>query len=55
MNNFNTLGLPVDNSFQNVRIESKKIKAQHVPYFFSAIKSNKNISAKSVRKSVKIK
>lgn len=55
MNNFNTLGLPVDNSFQNVKIKSKKIKAQHVPYFFSAIRANKNVSAKSIIRSVKTK
>lgn len=55
MNNITTCGLVIANNSKNVKIESKKIVSQCVPYFFSTIKKDTKSSIKSVKSSVKNK
>ena len=55
MNNITTSGLIIANTSRNVKIESKKIVSQCVPYFFSSIKKDTKGSIKSTKISVKNK
>ena len=55
MNSITTLGLPVTNTSKNIRIESKKTKAQHTPYFFSAIRNDNKLIKNTNKKGVKNK
>lgn len=41
INNITTLGMPIVNTSQVIKIESKQIKAQCVPYFFTANRNTK--------------
>ena len=41
INNITTLGIPIINTSQVIKTESKQIKAQCVPYFFTANKNTK--------------
>lgn len=47
MNNITTCGLVIANTSKNVKIESKKIVSQCVPYFFSTIRKDTKSSMKS--------
>lgn len=40
MSNITTCGVVIANTSKNVKIESKKIISQCVPYFFSTIKKD---------------
>lgn len=55
MNNITTSGLIIANTSRNVKIESKKIVSQCVPYFFSTIQKDAKGSIKSTKISVKNK
>ena len=41
INNITTLGIPIINTSQVIKTESKQIKAQCVPYFFTVNKNTK--------------
>ena len=55
MNNITTSGLITTNTSKNVKIESKKIISQCIPYFFSTIKKDTKVSMQSTKSSVKNK
>lgn len=55
MNNITTSGLITTNTSKNVKIESKKIISQCIPYFFSTIKKDTKVSMQSKKSSVKNK
>lgn len=50
MNNITTLGIPIINTSQVIKIESKQKKAQCVPYFFTANKNTKKTMVKAPKK-----
>ncbi len=49
MNN-QILSTPISTTLKSVKIESKRIKPQTIPYFFSTINKNKAILPKSSKK-----
>lgn len=49
LNNVTTLGMPVVNTSQVIKIESKQIKSQYIPYFFTSI-NNSKVSTKNSKK-----
>ena len=51
INSITTLGMPLINTSRVIKIESKQIKSQCVPYFFTAItKSKKAKKYKVIKK-----
>ncbi len=51
INNITTLGIPIINTSQMIKIESKQIKSQCVPYFFTANENNKKTKENSSKHS----
>ena len=49
-NNITTLGIPIINTSRMVKIESKQIKSQCVPYFFTANEHTKKNKENSQNK-----
>lgn len=54
LNNITTIKTPITNTIQFIKIESKQIKAQTVPCFFS-IKDSKKTSKKIIKNEKSIK
>lgn len=55
MSNITTCGVIIANTSKNIKIESKKIVSQCVPYFFSTINKSTKNSLKSEKSGVKNK
>ena len=53
MSNITTCGVVIANTSKNVKIVSKKIVSQCVPYFFSTINKSTKTSVKSDKSGVK--
>ena len=53
MNNVTTSGLTSTNNSKSVKIESKKIMSQCIPYFFSIVKKDNKNPVKSSKINVK--
>ena len=55
INNITTLGIPIINTSQMIKIESKQIKSLCVPYFFTANEHTKKTKKKLQNKNNIIK